>query len=116
MTRRRLNACALTSPPASSIGMRRGVNWTTAIGRRHTARAVIAGLSYHRSVTRNNFRNILSRQFANLSKLTIRERFKQNWDRWCYAFGAVFIILWLLGTMNIIDFHICVKGPGECPW
>lgn len=45
-----------------------------------------------------------------------KERIEQSWRRWCHAIGVMFIVLWLLGALNVIDFHICIKGPGECPW
>jgi len=28
--------------------------------------------------------------------------------------GAVNVALFLLGAINAIDYHVCIKGPGEC--
>jgi hypothetical protein len=28
--------------------------------------------------------------------------------------GFVFWLLFAIGSVNVIDFHVCAKAPGEC--
>ena len=35
-------------------------------------------------------------------------------NRVAMVIGYVFIVLWLLGVLNVIDFHICIKDAGKC--
>lgn len=34
--------------------------------------------------------------------------------RFFTVIGVWFMLMFALGTFDIIDFHVCVKGPGEC--
>jgi len=29
-------------------------------------------------------------------------------------FGAIHLLLFCLGAINLIDYHVCIKGAGEC--
>jgi hypothetical protein len=28
--------------------------------------------------------------------------------------GGIHLLLFVLGALNVIDFHVCVAGPGQC--
>jgi hypothetical protein len=30
--------------------------------------------------------------------------------------GGLALALYLLGVFDVIDFHVCIMGPGKCPW
>lgn len=35
--------------------------------------------------------------------------------RWfLQCLGAWALSAWLLGALNIIDFHVCIEAPGQC--
>lgn len=30
------------------------------------------------------------------------------------VYGALHILALVMGSVNVIDYHVCIKGPGDC--
>jgi hypothetical protein len=42
------------------------------------------------------------------------KRFDDVWTKCARLFLGLFVWLWVLAVLDIIDFHVCIKDAGHC--
>lgn len=47
-------------------------------------------------------------------QLTAEQRLGIWFRRMAEWLGWMFLLLWVLASLNLIDLHICLKAAGEC--